>query len=174
MFVRINKGLENTCRFLVVLSGLLVLGCASVEKLPTSAAEVAFTDHVSGTPKSREHDQCLFYNGVKADQALEAAKYSFIRNKFSVKKASIAGGVITAEHGMTSRDWNIVAGIYFREVDNKGIAVKTMVKMAVTTSLYQADNITAKDWVGRLSHEFTSYLRRGSAVTLTTSTCGGG
>lgn len=138
----------------------IMASCASVAKLPAKAADVRFVEHIAGVPSAREYDQCVFYQGISTDSVLKAARFAFVKNGFDVRKASVADGMVSAEHGMTARDWNIVAGIYFLETPGKGVAVKFIIRTAVSTSLYKEDVVTARDWTNRLLEAFDAQLQR--------------
>jgi len=145
---------------LVVLScSLLLFACTSISDLPRNARDVRFIDHVSGTPSLREFDYCANYFSVDKKTILEAIKFSLIKIKFEIREANILTGVVRGEHGISARDWNIVAGVYFKELP-KGVAVKIIVRTAVSTSLYQDENGSAKDWTNKIIAGIDVYLQR--------------
>lgn len=170
-FVNVNPLCSRVGLIAVLLSGLLSVSCTSVSTLPESAQQVKFSDHIAGVPSTREYDQCHYYSGVTLAAVLQAAKYSLIKNKFTLKRESLSAGVVTAEHGMTSRDWNIVAGIYFDELTKDKLAVKFMVKTAASTSLYQEDLLTAKQWVNKLVAEFNNNVQFDPVAGITIMKC---
>ena len=169
-FFQFKKGsLAGSLSFLLLI--LLLQSCASVSKLPESAQQVEFSDHIAGVPSTREYDQCHYYAGVNLTSVLQAAKYSLIKNKFSIRKENLSAGVVTAEHGMTSRDWNIISGIYFSEISKDKVAVKFIVKMAASTSLYQQDLLTAKQWTSKLVDEFNNNIQLDPAAGISIMNC---
>lgn len=166
---RINKNRDWV--LLSVLASMLLYACASVSKLPRQASDVRFVDHVAGAPSIREYDYCANYVDASQETMLEAAKYSLIKNKFDIKESNIVNGVVRGEHGVSARDWNIVAGIYFKKLP-KGIAVKIIVRTAVNTSLYRGDNGTAKDWTKNIISGIELYLQRDLNRSTTIMKCG--
>jgi len=148
----------NIILFLLILP-VALFSCTSISDLPRNASDVHFSDHVSGTPSLREFDYCANYFSVDKETMLEAIKFSLIKIKFKVREANILTGVVRGEHGISARDWNIVAGVYFKELP-KGVAVKIIVRTAVSTSLYQDENGSAKDWTNKIIAGIDVYLQR--------------
>ncbi|NOX43009.1 MAG: hypothetical protein GXP19_04650 [Gammaproteobacteria bacterium] len=156
---------------LSVLISMMLYACASVSTLPRRASDVNFVDHVSGVPSVRNYDYCANYIDADKETLFEAAKYSLVTNKFDIKETNAVDDVIRGEHGVSARDWNIVAGIYFKEVSN-GVAVKIIVRTAVSTSLYRNENGTAKDWSHKIISGIETYLHRNLDKSVTTMQCG--
>jgi len=154
-----------------VLVSVLLGACASVSDLPRRASEVDFVDHISGTPSIREYDSCVNYIGVDIEAMVEAAKFSLVKNKFNVKISSPENNVVRGEHGVSARDWNIVAGIYFKKTD-RGVAVKTIVRTATSTSLYQDKRGSAKEWVDKIAVSIGTYLQRNLGSSSSVMKCG--
>lgn len=156
---------------LIALTVFIFSSCASVSDLPDRASDVSFVDHIAGAVSIREYDLCGYYLDADMKTMVEAAQYSLIKNKFKIREASLIKGVIRGEHGLSDRDWNIVAGAYFKEL-KKGVAVKIIVRTAVSTSLYKEEYGTAKQWADKIVSSMETYLQRDLKIRSSAVNCG--
>ncbi len=166
-----KKHRKTSYVLLAIILPILVFACTSISDLPRRASDIDFVDHVSGTPSNRKYDYCANYIAVDKETMLEAVKYSLVKLKFDIKESNILTGVVRGEHGISPRDWNIVAGVYFKKL-TKGVAVKIIVRTAVSTSLYQDENGTAKDWANKIISGIDVYLQRDLSKSASTMKCG--
>lgn len=162
--------------FLVLFLYLLLAACASVTDLPGSAGEVSFVDHVAGVPPLREFDYCGNYLNANKEAVFEAVKFALIKQKFAIQRADFDKGVVRAEHGVSSYDWNIVTGIYFKEIPT-GVAVKIIVRTSVSTSLYadaraREGSITAREWLEKILANMETFLQEKHNISTSALKCG--
>ena len=173
----IKQGIRSQfVAFLVLFLYLLLAACASVTDLPGSAGEVSFVDHVAGVPPLREFDYCGNYLNANKEAVFEAVKFALIKQKFAIQRADFDKGVVRAEHGVSSYDWNIVTGIYFKETST-GVAVKILVRTAVSTSLYvderaREGSITAKEWLEKILESMEVFLQEKHNISTSALKCG--
>ena len=69
----------------------------------------------------------MHVKGVDKRTAYQAAKSGLADAGFTLKRASFDEGFAIGEHGMTAYDWNIVAGIYIKEIET-AICLKPLLK----------------------------------------------
>jgi hypothetical protein len=173
----IKQGIRSQfVAFLVLFLYLLLAACASVTDLPGSAGEVSFVDHVAGVPPLREFDYCGNYLNANKEAVFEAVKFALIKQKFAIQRADFDKGVVRAEHGVSSYDWNIVTGIYFKEIPT-GVAVKIIVRTSVSTSLYVEEraregSITAREWLEKILASMEAFLQEKHNISTSALKCG--
>jgi hypothetical protein len=129
-------------------------GCASVSMLPKSVSEVSFETAEGKTGWSKYEHVETFY-GYNAKQVYEAAKVGLGNAGFSLRIADISKGLVIGEHGMTAHDWNVIGGVYFRELDQA-----TQVKVIVEGSkdIGFSGDVTSDGWTGKILKGLRDYL----------------
>ena len=139
---------------LVSISLLLLAGCASVSMLPKDAAKVDFSSPEGKTGWSK-YEQVERFNGYKTDQIYEAAKVGLGVSGFSLRTADITKGIVVGEHGITLHDWNVIAGVYFKEIE--GITtVKIIIEGSKDTGF--SGDVTSDGWSGKILMAMREYL----------------
>ncbi len=99
----------------IILLILIVQSCATISMLPENASMVNFDDTEGKTGWS-QYKHFETFHGYTVDQVYEASKVGLGNAGFSLRKANKSDGYVMGEHGMTMHDWNIIAGVYFKEV----------------------------------------------------------
>ena len=138
----------------IALSLIILNGCASISMLPKDASQVDF-DGVEGKTGWSQYKQVETFHGYTKDQIYEGAKVGLGNAGFSLRKADKSKGVVIGEHGMTMHDWNVIAGVYFKEEDNN-----TKVKVIVEGSkdIGFSGDVTSDGWSGKILKGMRDYL----------------
>lgn len=131
---------------LAVVMLVFFTGCASVNMLPKSASEVNFHAPEGKTGWSK-YEHIEYFRGYDSGQIYQAAKVGLGDAGFSLRSADMSKGFVIGEHGMTMHDWNVIAGVYFRE---EGDA--TLVKVIVEGSkdIGFSGDVTSDGWTGKI------------------------
>ncbi|PFG54621.1 hypothetical protein ATG98_3900 [Marinobacter sp. LV10R520-4] len=129
-------------------------GCASVSMLPKSVSEVSF-ETAEGKTGWSKYEHVETFHGYNAKQVYEAAKVGLGNAGFSLRIADISRGLVIGEHGMTAHDWNVIGGVYFRELDQA-----TQVKVIVEGSkdIGFSGDVTSDGWTGKILKGLRDYL----------------
>lgn len=133
----------------------LSAGCASTSMLPRSAAEADFESGVEGKTGWSKYQELARFDGITTEQALNAAKIGLGAADFALVSANRDLGVVMGQHGMTMHDWNIVAGVYFRE-RSEGCDVKVIVEGSKDIGF--SGDATSGGWTGRILNGMRSAL----------------
>jgi hypothetical protein len=139
---------------------LALLGCASVSMLPKSAADADFDSGVEGKTGWAQYKETARFEGVDSDLIFNAAKAGLAASNFSLVSANRDLGVVMGEHGMTMHDWNVIAGIYFRERAG-GFDVKVIVEGSKDIGF--SGDATGGGWTGRILNGMRSMLAQSGA-----------
>jgi len=129
-------------------------GCASVSMLPKSVSEVSF-ETAEGKTGWSKYEHVETFHGYNAKQVYEAAKVGLGNAGFSLRIADISRGLVIGEHGVTAHDWNVIGGVYFRELDQA-----TQVKVIVEGSkdIGFSGDVTSDGWTGKILKGLRDYL----------------
>ena len=129
-------------------------GCASVSMLPKNVSEVSF-ETAEGKTGWSKYEHVETFHGYNAKQVYEAAKVGLGNAGFSLRIADISKGLVIGEHGMTAHDWNVIGGVYFRELDQA-----TQVKVIVEGSkdIGFSGDVTSDGWTGKILKGLRDYL----------------
>jgi len=138
----------------IVLSLIIINGCASISMLPKDASQVDFNG-VEGKTGWSQYKHIETFHGYTKDQIYEGAKVGLGDAGFSLRKADKSKGIVIGEHGMTMHDWNVIAGVYFKEQSNS-----TKVKVIVEGSkdIGFSGDVTSDGWTGKILKGMRSYL----------------
>jgi hypothetical protein len=122
--------------------------------LPSDVSEVDFDGEEGKTGWSQYHHVETF-RGYNADQVYGAAKVGLGNAGFSLRKANKTEGYVIGEHGMTLHDWNVIAGVYFKEFDED-----TKIKVIVEGSkdIGFSGDVTSDGWSGKILKGIRQYL----------------
>jgi hypothetical protein len=138
----------------ILIICVFLTGCASVSMLPESASEVDFSAD-EGKVGWSKYAHTENFRGYTPEQIYDSAKAGLGAAGFSLRQASLAGGYAKGEHGMTAHDWNIIAGVYFREnVD--GTKVKVIIEGSKDIGF--SGDVTSDGWSGKILVAMRNYL----------------
>lgn len=133
-------------RLVLLPSLLLLVGCATRSSLPDSVAEVDF-----GAPAGKvgwaQYERTEFYQGVTARRFRELAAQSLRQGNFEVLRDDPSAGCVQGEHGATRFDWNIVAGIYYRQ-EKGGVRARYVIEASKDIGIF--GDKTDRDWISEL------------------------
>ena len=146
-------GKINLC-FLPILIAIFLQSCASVSMLPKSAAEVDFEAREGKTGWSK-YEHVETFRGHNRASVYDAAKVGLGNAGFSLRVADRTKGLVIGEHGMTAHDWNIIAGVYFREVV-RGTQVKVIVEGSKDIGF--SGDVTSDGWSGKIMRGIREHL----------------
>ena len=138
----------------IILLSLFLTGCASVSMLPESASEVDFGAN-EGKVGWSKYAHTENFRGYTPEQIYDSAKAGLGAAGFSLRQASLAGGYAKGEHGMTAHDWNIIAGVYFRE-NVEGTKVKIIIEGSKDIGF--SGDVTSDGWSGKILVAMRNYL----------------
>lgn len=129
-------------------------GCATITMLPKDSAGIDFKSPEGKTGWSKyEHIQQ--FPGSSPEQIYEAAKVGLGAAGFSLRKADITKCYVIGEHGMTAHDWNIMAGVYFKDV--AGVpTVKIIVEGSKDIGF--SGDVTSDGWTGKILRGMKEHL----------------
>jgi hypothetical protein len=141
----------------IILSLIIVFGltgCASVGMLPQDSASVDFKSPEGKTGWSK-YEHIERFAGYTSDQIYEAAKVGLGAGGFSLRIADPTKCYVIGEYGMTAHDWNVMAGVYFRD-----IAGVPTVKIIVEGSkdIGFSGDVTSDGWTGKILSGMREHL----------------
>lgn len=139
---------------LAPLAVVLLTSCASVRMLPDEAALVDF-NAVEGKTGWSKYEQVERFPGYKVDQLFEAAKVGLGVAGFSLRKADMTKGIVVGEHGMTAHDWNVIVGVYFKEI-NGVPTIKIIVEGSKDIGF--SGDVTSDGWPGKILRAMREHL----------------
>lgn len=139
-----------------LLPGLLLLvGCATQSSLPDSVADVDF-----GGPAGKvgwaQYERTEFYQGISPQRFRELAAQSLRQGKFVVLRDDPSAGCVQGEHGATRFDWNIVAGIYYRQ-EKGGVRARFVIEASKDIGIF--GDKTDRDWISELNGRIRVHLQ---------------
>ena len=139
---------------LSAIVSLILTGCASVNMLPRNATLADFTAPEGKTGWSK-YEHLERFPGYKPDQIYEAAKVGLSVAGFSLRSADLSKGIVVGEHGMTAHDWNVIAGVYFKEADGI-LTVKIIVEGSKDIGF--SGDVTSDGWTGKILKAMRDHL----------------
>ncbi len=128
--------------------------CATVGMLPPDANHVDFGGEEGKTGWSQYQHVETFHN-YSPDQVYEAAKVGLGNAGFSLRTADKSKGMVVGEHGMTMHDWNVIAGVYFKE-QSDGTIVKVIAEGSKDIGF--SGDVTSGGWTGTILKGMREYL----------------
>lgn len=146
----------------IVALALVVAGCASMNALPPSANAVNFASDAIGKTGWSEYQDVLFVRGIDRDTAFLAAKEGLSAASFTVKRASLADGFVAGSRGLTAYDWNVVAGVYFKQEDG-GFSFKVISQGSKDFGFW--GDHTARSWPQDVLRGIRNYIATESSIT---------
>lgn len=148
---------------LIALVTVLLTGCVSIGSLPQSAAEVDFNPAMEGRTGWSKYEEVFVLKGTDTRTAYLAAKAGLSDAGFTIKRASFEKLFAIGEHGITAYDWNVVAGVYIKELPGEGCAVKVQVIGSKDVGFW--GDMTAKSWPQEIFKGVRKYIETESNIT---------
>ena len=102
--------------FQLTLITLLTISSASRSSLPKSASEVKF-DSKEGKIGWSEYGQNETFNNTDSKTIYQAAKAGLAAGGFNLVEGDAEKQTLIGEHGITAHDWNVLAGVYYKQID---------------------------------------------------------
>lgn len=141
-------------KLISLAAALLLQSCATVSMLPKSASEVNFEGPEGKTGWSK-YEHVETFRGHNGSSVYDAAKVGLGNAGFSLRTADQSRGLVIGEHGMTMHDWNVIAGVYFREAA-KGTKVKVIVEGSKDIGF--SGDVTSDGWSGKIMKGIRDHL----------------
>ncbi len=142
-----------------LLLALFTSGCVSISKLPQHVTDVDFNLKREGKTGWGSYERNLFFEDVERQDIGRAAEASLVRNGFTIKRRAPDTSFVIGRHGMTARDWNVVAGVYCIALRD-GVAAKILVETSRDVSLIPPfGDTTSKDWLGLIAADMRRRLK---------------
>lgn len=129
-------------RLFLALS-LVLAGCASQSSLPSSVSDVDF-EAPAGKVGWAHYERTEFYRGADTAKFRELALHAFRARDFEVLRDEPRQGCIQAEHGATRFDWNVMAGIYYRQ-EYGGVRARYVIEASKDIGIF--GDKTDRDWI---------------------------
>lgn len=148
---------------LVALATMLFAGCVSIGSLPQSATEANFNPAQEGRTGWSKYEEVFVLKGTDIRTTYLAAKAGLSDAGFTIKRASSEKLFAIGEHGITPYDWNVVAGVYVKELPGEGCAVKVQVSGSKDFGLW--GDMTAKSWPQEIFKGMRKYIETESNIT---------
>lgn len=148
-------------RTLIFFLPLLLVGCVSVNSLPQSAASVDFDGGKEGRTGWAKYEEVFHVRGIDKRTAYLAAKAGLANAGFTIKRADYGEAFAIGEHGMTAYDWNIVAGVYIKELSD-GCFAKILVQGSKDVGFW--GDMTEKSWPQEIFKGMREYIRTESQI----------
>jgi hypothetical protein len=141
---------------LLSLSLPLLVGCAGMNDLPATAAEVDF-DGEQGHTGWAKYERTTLLKDTHLPAAMEAGERALTFSKFEIRKVDRAGAVVVGEHGATPYDYNIMAAIYFRQ---EGQDVRARLHVQASRDIGFLGDATERNWTKELEASLKGNLNR--------------
>ncbi|MDN7129846.1 hypothetical protein J6I92_08175 [Pseudidiomarina sp. 1APR75-15] len=139
----------------MVIGSLMLSGCATIGMMPADTSEVDF-DSTEGKTGWSQYQHGETFHDYNIDQVYEAAKVGLGNAGFSLRRADKSKGVVIGEHGMTAHDWNVIAGVYFKEQSQDNTQVRVIVEGSKDIGF--SGDVTSDGWSGKILSGMRSYL----------------
>jgi hypothetical protein len=134
----------------------LLVGCAGMNDLPATAAEVNFDGEQGHTGWAR-YERTVHLKDTRLSAAIEAGERALAFSKFEIRKVDPAGAVVVGEHGATPYDYNIMAAIYFRQ---EGKDVRSRIHVQASRDIGFLGDATERNWTKELETSLKAILNR--------------
>ncbi len=100
-------------RLLLILLVCITAGCASVDEVPYSIAEVDFSQHEDGMTGWSTYQEDITFTDIDKKLVYMAAKAALAHRNYAIQKADLREGVVVGKHLPDFWHGESVAGIYF-------------------------------------------------------------
>ncbi|WP_277054636.1 hypothetical protein [Pseudoalteromonas marina] len=133
---------------------IFLYACANVNMVPHDVAMVDF-DAPEGKTGWSQYQHVETFHGYTSDQIYDAAKVALGSAGFSLRMADKSKGAVIGEHGMTAHDWNVIAGVYFKEEEN---TTKVKIIAEGSKDIGFSGDVTSDGWTGKILRAMRQYL----------------
>jgi len=141
--------------YLIVIVIFFMNSCASTSMLPKSSRDIDFNENSEGkTGWSQYKEKAVFYYDLQS--VMLASKAGLADAGFALNKYDVPNLVVIGEHGITLHDWNIMAGVYFKEIDISKIEVLVIVEGSKDFGV--SGDVTSDSWSGKILKGMRGYL----------------
>ncbi len=137
-----------------ILLIFLFYSCATTGMLPEDVDKIDFNSSEGKTGWS-EYKQYENFTAYTLDQVYDAIKVGLGNAGFSIISADKMKGRIVGEHGMTLHDWNVIAGVYFKEANG---LVKVAVIIEGSKDFGFSGDVTGDGWAGKILKSARNHL----------------
>ena len=134
-------------RTLIVLTAVVLVGCASRGSLPDSVGEIDFNAPIGKTGWA-EYQRSEFYPGANAARVRELARQGLSQMNFEVFRDDPSAGCVMGEHGYTKFDWNVVMGVYYKQ-EPAGVRIRYVVEASKDIGIL--GDKTERDWISEVN-----------------------
>jgi len=141
-------------KLILFIAVIFLQACASVGMVPHDVSAVDF-DSAEGKTGWSKYEHVETFHGYNKNQIYEAAKVGLGNAGFSLRKADKSKGMVIGEHGITLHDWNVIAGVYFKEY---GSATKVKVIVEGSKDIGFSGDVTSDGWTGKILKGIREYL----------------
>jgi hypothetical protein len=141
-------------KFLTFSLIILLQGCATVGMVPHDVAQVDF-DSAEGKTGWSQYQHIETFHGYSVEQVYDSVKVGLGNAGFSLIKADKSKGFVIGEHGMTAHDWNVIAGVYFKEF---GKSTKVKVIIEGSKDIGCSGDVTSDGWSGKILKGLRQHL----------------
>ncbi len=138
----------------LAIVAIFLQGCATVGMVPKDVSEVDF-EAPEGKTGWSQYQHVENFRGYSADQIYEAAKVGLGNAGFSLRTADKSKGAVIGEHGITLHDWNVIAGVYFKQA-NESTKVKVVVEGSKDIGF--SGDVTSDGWTGKILKGMREHL----------------
>lgn len=152
-------------KVIVLLLILVLSGCATISSLPQNTSNVDFNSLNTGRTAMWTYEDTTFFQNMDKEMVFLAAKHGLSVNGFIIRRASFEDGVLLGYHDITTHDWNIVAGVYIKQFDDK-TAVKVIAKTSKDFSLVgNIGDTTSASWPQLIISAMQDYVVKESLTS---------
>ena len=141
-------------RLPAALAVLLLAGCVSQHSLPDAAAAVDF-DAPAGKVGWAQYERTEFYPAISAARFRGLAADALRQTRFEVLLDDPASCCLKGEHGATRFDWNVMAGIYYRQ-EKGGVRVRYIIEASKDIGIF--GDKTDRDWISEIHGRIRVHL----------------
>lgn len=139
---------------LFAVSCLFLLGCATQGSLPDAAQEVDF-EAPAGKVGWAQYERTEFYPKISEARFRGLAADALRQTRFEVLLDDAASGCIKGEHGATRFDWNVMAGVYYRQ-EQGGVRVRYIIEASKDIGIF--GDKTDRDWISEIHGRIRVHL----------------
>lgn len=138
----------------IVFSSFILTACASQGSLPDAVSEVDFKAP-SGKVGWAKYERTEFYPSLSTGRYRTLAVDALRQTRFMVLLDNPSSGCIKAEHGATRFDWNVMAGVYYRQ-ESGGVRVRYIIEASKDIGLF--GDKTDRDWISEIHGRIRIHL----------------
>ncbi len=140
--------------FLIFIS---ITACASISMLPKTADQISFSEVNEGKTGWSQYQQYIRLKGVGIEKGYEAAKSALGESGFALKELNRSARRVVGEHGVTWHDWNVIAGIYFKQNQDD---LEAIVIVEGSKDFGVSGDVTGDGWSGKILNSMVEYIKK--------------